>query len=419
MTQPTDSNKPLATISDNRMKTILLSAPSQQDRTHDDAFDEVRATRSYWVVILLFLLLVALGVWAYLFEIDEVSTGTGKIVPTSREQVIQSLEGGIVTKLYVKGGDIVEKGQVLAQLDTTMTEADLDETAARYRAALASAARLRAEISGADSIDFPEELKDYPDLIAAAESLFKSRRQGLQSSLDGLHNALRLTEKELNITESLLQGGAASNVELIRLQRQRAELELKISELKSEYIVQSKEEFTKANAEVQSLSPAVRGRADTLKRLTLRSPVRGIVKDIDVTTIGGVVPPNGQLMQIVPLDDQLLIEARISPRDIAFIHPDQDALVKITAYDYGVYGGLDGKVSTISPDTTRDEVKPEIFYYKVYIRTETNALIDNNGHEHPIVPGMVASVDIKTGSRTIWDYLVKPIRGIKDALRER
>ncbi|MFA7679765.1 MAG: HlyD family efflux transporter periplasmic adaptor subunit [Pigmentiphaga sp.] len=401
------------------MKAVLLGASLSQGRLHDEAFDEVRATRSYRVVTLLFLLLVVFGVWAWFFEIDEVSTGGGKVVPTSREQVIQSLEGGIVTALYVRSGDIVEKDQVLAQLDTTMTEANLEETAARYRAALASASRLRAEIDGAARIHFPPELKKYPALVSAEESLFRSRRQALQSSLRGLNQTLQLTIKELDITQSLLKSGAASNVELIRLQRQRAELELKIAELQSEYTVQSKEEFARANAEVQALSGAIKGRADSLRRLTLRSPLKGIVKGIDVTTIGGVIPPNGQLMQIVPLDEQLLIEARISPRDIAFIHPEQDALVKITAYDYSIYGGLAGKVEQISPDTIRDEVKPEVFYYQVFIRTEENALTGKDGRRHPIVPGMVATVDIKAGSRTIWDYLVKPIGGVKEALRER
>ena len=419
MKQPTGVDTPVLAANSSEMKTILLSATSKDVQNHDDALDEVRASRSYWVVGLLFLFLVVFFVWAWLFEIDEVSTGSGKVVPSSREQVIQSLEGGIVTELYVRGGDIVEKGQVLAQLDTTMTEANLDETAARYRAALASSARLRAEITGADSIDFPDELDAYPVLIAAEQSLFESRRQALQSSLDGLNEALQLTSKELRITQTLSKRGAASNVELIRLQRQRSELELKIAELKSEYIVQSKEEFARANADVQSLSSSIRGRADSLKRLTLHSPVRGIVKDIDVTTIGGVIPPNGQLMQIVPLDEQLLIEARISPRDIAFIHPEQDALVKITAYDYGIYGGLPGKVTMISPDTTRDEVKPDVFYYQVFIRTESNALTGKDGRVHPIVPGMIATVDIKTGSRTIWDYLVKPINSANEALRER
>src|SRR5690625_2665257 len=309
--------------------------------------------------------------------------------------------------------------QVLAQLDSTKTESNVEEMSARYRAASASSSRLQAEIAGADEVVFPDELADFPQLLAAEKSLFDWRTKSLRESVAGLKKTLELTRQELNITQSLLKSGAASNVEFIRLQRQSAELELKISEMKAEYMVQAHEELARANAEVQSLSSVVRGRADSLHRLTHRSPVRGIVKDVEVTTIGGVVPPNGRLMAIVPLDDQLLVEARISPRDIAFIHPDQDALVKVTAYDYAVYGGLEGKVVTISPDTMRDEIQPEVVYYRVFIRTTSDVLINPHGGEHPIVPGMVTTVDIRTGRKTVWDYLVKPMHKAKEAMRER
>lgn len=403
---------------DRGMKAILLSQSLSNNRDRD-AFDEVKATRSYRIVQLLALLLVVFGLWSWFFEIDEVSSGSGKVIPTSREQVIQSLEGGILTELHVREGDIVEVGEVLAQLDATKTESNVEETAARYRAALASSTRLRAEIAGVERLEFPEELAAYPELLAAETSLFESRTTSLRETLAGLNRTLQLTQEELGITQSLLKSGAASNVEFIRLQRQSAELELKILELKAEYMVQSHEELARANAEVKSLSSVVRGRSDSLKRLTHRSPVRGIVKDVEVTTIGGVIPPNGRLMAIVPLDDQLLIEARISPRDIAFIHPQQDALVKITAYDYAIYGGLGGKVVMISPDTMRDEVQPEVFYYRVFIRTESDTLVNSEGGSHPIVPGMVTTVDIKTGSKTVWDYLINPVSKAKEALRER
>ncbi|MCD2459243.1 HlyD family efflux transporter periplasmic adaptor subunit, partial [Enterobacter cloacae complex sp. 2021EL-01261] len=153
--------------------------------------------------------------------------------------------------------------------------------------------------------------------------------------------------------------------------------------------------------------------------LTVKSPVRGIVKNIKVTTIGGVIPPNGELMEIVPVDDHLLIETRLSPRDIAFIHPNQEALVKITAYDYAIYGGLHGVVETISPDTIQDEAKPEVFYYRVFIRTSQDYLVNKAGRHFSIVPGMIATVDIKTGEKTVLDYLIKPFNRAKEALRER
>ena len=388
---------------------------------HNDVFDgdEVRASGSSRVVLWVAGFLAMFLAWAWWFEVDEVSSGGGQVVPTSREQVIQSLEGGIVAELAVAEGDIVQKGQVLGQLDPTRGESSVGETAAKYRAALASATRLEAEVGGRGSLEFPEELSAHPELIGAETALFQSRRRSLSESLGGLQRSLELVRRELQITQSLVESGAASAVELLRLQRQRSELELKISEVRAEYMVRSREELAKANAEVESLSSVVRGRADSLTRLTLRSPVRGVVKDVEVTTIGGVVPPNGAVMTIVPLDDQLLVEARISPRDIAFIHPGQDALVKVTAYDYAIYGGLPGKVVTISPDTIRDEIKPEILYYRVFVRTEADSLTNKAGARFPIVPGMVTTADIRTGSKTIWQYLIKPMNRAGEALRER
>ena len=387
----------------------------------DDAFDldEVQATRSSRVVLWIAGFLAAFLAWAWWFEIAEVSNGTGKVVPTSREQTIQSLEGGILAELAVSEGDIVEQGQVLARLDPTRGESSVEETAAKYRAALAASTRLQAEVDGRDTLEFPAELAGHPDLTDAEHALFRSRRASLADSLAGLQRSLALVRRELEITRKLVDTGAASNVELLRLQRQRSELELKITEVRSEYMVRSREELARANSEVESLSSVLRGRADMLTRTTLRSPVRGIVKDIEVTTIGGVIPPNGQLMAIVPLGEQLLVETRVSPRDIAFIHPGQEALVKVTAYDYAIYGGLPGKVVTISPDTIRDEVKPELVYYRVFIRTDSDVLVNKAGREFPIVPGMVTTADIRTGSKTVWQYLIKPINRAGEALRER
>lgn len=381
--------------------------------------DEVRASRSGRVVWMLALWLLAFFGWAWLFQIDEVSSGPGKVIPSTREQRIQSLEGGILAELHVREGQIVERGQVLAQLDPTRGESNVEETAARYRAALAGSVRLRAEVEGKETLQFPEELRAYPQLIASETALFRSRRGGLRDTLAGLNQTLALVRKELDITQSLQASGAASSVELIRLQRQGADLEMKIAEARSGYMVKSREELARADAEVKSLSSVVRGRADSLERLTLHSPVRGVVKSLQVTTLGGVVPPNGLLMTLVPLDDQLLVEARISPRDIAFIRPGQDALVKVTAYDYAVYGGLKGQVVTIAPDTLRDEVKPEIVYYAVLVRTASDVLVDKVGHRMPIVPGMVTTADIRTGRKTVWDYLTKPLNKVREAMRER
>ncbi|QXZ09718.1 HlyD family efflux transporter periplasmic adaptor subunit [Comamonas sp. Y33R10-2] len=394
-----------------------LSSKAALVSLHD--MDEVSASHSGRVVWILAIFVLLFLAWAMFFEIDEVSSGSGQVIPTSREQRIQSLEGGILAELLVQEGQTVEKGQVLAKLDPTRGESNVEETAARYRAALAASARLRAEVEGRDTPNFPAELNDFPLLISSETALLRSRRNGLNETLSGLNQAVALVRKELDITNSLLASGAASNVEFIRLQRQRADLDLKISEARSSYMVKAREDLAKADEEVKSLQSVVRGRTDTLDRATLQAPVRAIVKALDVTTIGGVIPPNGNVMTLVPIGDQLLIEVRISPRDIAFIHPGQDALIKITAYDYSIYGGLNGKVSTIAPDTMRDEVKPEIVYYRVIVRTASDALVNSAGQRLPIGPGMVTTADIRTGQKTIWNYLTKPLNKASEALRER
>ena len=397
---------------------ILLLNYDEDKRRYNDQVDEAEIVKSSRIIWAFVFLLVSLLTWSYFAELVEVSTGTGKVVPTSREQVIQSLEGGIISELLVREGDIVEADQILAQLDLTKNEANVGESTARYRAALASIARLESEVNQTQLM-FPDDLKAYPHLIETETRLYQVRKQGLDESIAGLRQSLSLVQQELNLTRELAKAGAASNVEVLKLQRQVSELQLKVTDRRSEYMVRAREELGKAKAEADSLESVIKGRTDSLSRLTLRSPVRGIVKDVTVTTRGGVIPPNGQLMEIVPLDDQLLIEARISPRDVAFIYPGQKAKVKITAYDYSVYGGLEGVVTLISPDTIQDEVKPEVFYYRVFIRTETDALMNAVGTLFPIVPGMIATVDIKTGEKTVFEYLMKPVNKAKEALRER
>lgn len=379
---------------------------------------EPRLPRATLVAWSLFALLAAFIAWASLFHLDEVTTGSGKVIPSSHEQVIQSLEGGIIHSLMVREGDIVERGQQLAQLDRTKTESSVLESESRLNAALATAARLKAEVNDTE-LTFPEELDDDVELVKQETALYQSRRESLEKGLAGLRQGAELVQRELSLTRPLVTQGAASKVEVLRLERQKNELENKITEMKNQYYVRAREELAKANAEIEAQRSVMKGREDSLTRLTFNAPVRGIVKDIDVTTVGGVIPPNGKLMSLVPLDDQMVIEAKISPRDVAFIHPGQKALVKVTAYDYSIYGGLEGEVTMISPDTLQDEVKRDVYYYRVYIRTDSNHLTNKQGQEFPVFPGMIATVDIKTGSKTILDYLLKLLNKAKEALRER
>ncbi|QXW24718.1 HlyD family efflux transporter periplasmic adaptor subunit [Acinetobacter johnsonii] len=387
-------------------------------RSAKAAFQEPPLPKASLVIWIICLGLMTILVWAWLFELEEVSTGTGKVVPSSKEQIIQSLDGGILTTLNVKEGQIVEQGQVLAQLDPTRFESNVGETESLLTASKATAARLRAEVSGTP-ISFPAEVAKESKLVNEETALYQSRRANLEESLSGLKQALLLVEQELSMTQPLVAKGAASEVEVLRLKRQANELRNQMNDVQNQYYVKAREELAKANTDIETQQQVVRGKTDTLSRTVFKSPVRGVVKEIDVMTLGGVVPQNGKLMTIVPLDEQLLVEARISPRDIAFIHPEQEALVKITAYDYSIYGGLRGKVTVISPDTLRDEVKQDQFYYRAYIRTDSDKLVNKIGKNFAITPGMVATVDIRTGEKTVLDYLIKPFNKAKEALRER
>lgn len=392
--------------------------PQQTKRPAKASFHEPPLPKSSMVIWIIGLGLLVFFIWAALFKLEEVSTGTGKVIPSSKEQIIQSLEGGILTKLDVKEGDIVEKGTILAQLDPTRFASNVGESQSLLVSSLATSARLRAEVNGT-ALQFPEIVQKDSQLVREETQLYNTRRKNLEESISDLTTSLTLVQQELRMTEPLVAKGAASEVEVLRLKRQASDLQKQINDTRSQYYVKAREELSKANTDVETQRQIVKGKSDTLNRTVFRAPVRGVVKEIDVMTLGGVIPPNGKIMTIVPLDEQLLIEARISPRDIAFIRPNQQALVKITAYDYAIYGGLHGKVTVISPDTIRDEVKQDQFYYRVYIRTDSDKLRNKQGKTFAITPGMVATVDIRTGQKKVLDYLIKPFNKAREALRER
>ncbi|WP_380179363.1 HlyD family efflux transporter periplasmic adaptor subunit [Kalamiella sp. sgz302252] len=362
--------------------------------------------------------LVIFFIWAHFAILDEVTVGTGKVTPSSRAQVIESLDGGIVNQLNVHEGDIVEKGEILARLDPTRFQSNFGEAAAKARTLRASAERLRAELTGAP-LEFSAETLKEPELVARETQLYQSRRRNLTETVSNLTQSMKLVQDELRMTEPLVAKGAAGQVEVIRLRRQISDLRGKIDEAKNDYAVRAREEQVKNNADLDAQLQVLTGKEDQLTRATLYSPVRGIVKDIQVTTVGGVLQPGGKLMEIVPLEDQLLIETRINPRDIAYIRPGLPAVVKITAYDSSIYGNLSGEVETVSPDTLQDEVKRDQYYYRVYVRTQKAELVNKAGRKFPIVPGMVANVEIKTGQKSVMDYLIKPLNKVKESLRER
>lgn len=375
------------------------------------------------VIVILFLLITAFVVWAYNSKVEEVTRGQGSVIPSSREQIVQSLDPGTIAEMKVKEGDIVEKGQVLLKMDDTRSSAILRESAAKVVNLEAMVSRLRAEAYGmplkfADHI--PNELRQRE---AAA---FEARRRSVVDAVVGLHQNKATLDKEIAITAPMVKQGVMSEVELLRMQRESSQLALQISEKQNQYAAEANNELVKTEAELAQARENMAMRADPVERSEIRAPLRGIVKNIQINTVGGVVQAGQDILEIVPLDDKLLVEAYIRPQDVAFMRPGLDAVVKLSAYDFAIYGGLHGKVTLISPDTLSNQKRADELkldqnqqYYRILVETDGNSIKDKNGKSMQIIPGMVATVDVKTGEKTVFDYLIKPITRLKQALRER
>ncbi|WP_277074422.1 HlyD family type I secretion periplasmic adaptor subunit [Simonsiella muelleri] len=375
------------------------------------------------VIVILFLLITAFVVWAYNSKVEEVTRGQGSVIPSSREQIVQSLDPGTIAEMKVKEGDIVEKGQVLLKMDDTRSSAILRESAAKVVNLEAMVSRLRAEAYGmplkfADHI--PKELRQRE---AAA---FEARRRSVVDAVVGLHQNKATLDKEIAITAPMVKQGVMSEVELLRMQRESSQLALQISEKQNQYAAEANNELVKTEAELAQARENMAMRADPVERSEIRAPLRGIVKNIQINTVGGVVQAGQDILEIVPLDDKLLVEAYIRPQDVAFMRPGLDAVVKLSAYDFAIYGGLHGKVTLISPDTLSNQKRADELkldqnqqYYRILVETDGNSIKDKNGKSMQIIPGMVATVDVKTGEKTVFDYLIKPITRLKQALRER
>jgi adhesin transport system membrane fusion protein len=366
--------------------------------------------------------------WAATSELEEVTRGQGRVVPSSKEQVIQSLDPGVLVGMLVREGDSVEKNQLLLRIDDTRANALLRELEAKTYALSAAAARARAEAYGG-RLEFPPELKASPELIRRETQAYNARKRALDESVAALRNGMKLLDREIEITEPMVGRGLVSEVELLRLKRQRNELALQVSDRQNKFATDAAGDLVKFESELSQARESLVARADTARRTEIRSPMKGTVKSIQVSTIGGVIQAGQEIMTIVPTEDSLVIEAYVRPADVAFLHPGQKAVVKVSAYDFAIYGGLDGVVENISPDTLRDERRAATpvadvadeanSYYRVLVRTNTNALTTPNGQVLPIIPGMTASVEMLTGRKTVLQYLAKPLNRASEALRER
>nr|WP_262925107.1 HlyD family type I secretion periplasmic adaptor subunit [Pseudomonas protegens] len=421
----------------------------------EDAPRVIRLT--IWGIIAFFLFLV---LWANFAVIDEVTKGEGKAIPSSKVQKIQNLEGGIVSELYVKEGQVVEAGAPLIRLDDTRFQSNVGETETVRLSMLLRVERLSAEVDDR-ALNFPEDvLKEVPGQAASEKSLYESRRQQLHDEIGGLQEQLiqkqqelreftskqaqyrqqlGLQRQEIAMSEPLVAQGAVSPVEVLRLKRAEVEtrgqldattlaipraesaikeVQRKIDETRGKFRSEALTQLNEARTELNKASATGKALEDRVSRTLVTSPVRGIVKQLMVNTIGGVIQPGSDMVEIVPLDDTLLVEAKIRPQDIAFLHPGQEAIVKFSAYDYTIYGGLKARLEQIGADTITDEDK-KTTYYMIKLRTDRSHL---GTDEKPllIIPGMVASVDIITGKKSVLSYLLKPIiRARAEALQER
>ncbi len=377
--------------------------------------------RRRWPGVTLWLmaaLLVSGLLWAGFSRVEEITQGEGRVVPSSREQVIQSLEGGILQELLVREGDVVAAGQPLLRIDPTRAGASLREGTSKRLALEAAAARLSAEARGGTP-DFPPGVAANPTLVANETQAFIARRRAVEQSTQTLRRSRELLGREIGMTEPMVERGLVAEVELLRMRRQLNDLELQIAERENRYRAEAAAELSRVESELAQVTGLLTAREDQLQRTLVRAPLRGTVKNIRVTTIGGVIQPGQDIMEIVPLEDRLLVEARIAPSEVAFLRPGLPAKVKLTAYDYASYGGLDGRLELISADTLRDERQPEeSSYYRVLVRTDKSVL-EAGGRSLPIIPGMTATVEIRTGEKSVLDYLLKPVLRSREALRER
>ncbi|OOF46294.1 hemolysin secretion protein D [Rodentibacter trehalosifermentans] len=375
------------------------------------------------VIILFFIFLVTFVVWAYFSPLEEVTRGQGSVIPSSREQIVQSLDPGIIQEMKVKEGDIVEKGQVLLTLDDTRSSAILRESEAKVQNLRAVVARLQAE-SADTPLEFADDIPE--DVIARETAAYNARRKAMVDAVSGLTQSKALLDQEIAITQPMVKKGVVSQVELLRMRRQSSDFAQQIAERRNRYSADANNELVQAESELAQARENMAMRADPVERSQIKAPLRGVVKNIRINTVGGVVQAGQDILEIVPLDDTLLVQAYISPKDVAFIRPGQPALVKISAYDYAIYGGLEGKVTLISPDTLQDErrrselnLNADQAYYRILVETQGTSITDSKGQKLDITPGMTATVDIKTGEKTIFQYLIKPITRMKQALQER
>jgi adhesin transport system membrane fusion protein len=370
-----------------------------------------------WTSVLAVAAAVAWANWA---QVDQITRAQGQIIASARSQIIQAPDGGILEQLHVKEGQAVGKGELLASLDTTRLKAAYLETAAKSAGLRSQVARLRAEVLGGQPA-FGDLTQAYPDMVATQQKLFEKRQTAIREDLAALGRAAELAQKELSLSEPLLATGDISRTEVIRLQRQLADIDTQRVSRRNKYFQDAQAELAKAEEDLAGVTQNLAQRQDTLDHTELKAPLAGIVKNIRVTTVGGVLKPGEEVMQIVPSDDDLVVEVKIRPQDVTHLKPGLPATVKIDAYDYSIYGALQGELSYLSPDTLSEDIKPnEQPYYRARIHTRKQSLQARAAERIELQPGMTATVEIKTGDNTVLRYLFKPVvKTLSEAFHEK
>ena len=379
------------------------------------------APAAMWAVYLMLLALLVAVCWAAVAQVDIVTKANGRVVPDGREQIIASLEGGILRELLVRDGQQVTEGQALALLDPTRVEAQQAEGQAKRQALRGTLARLQAEAAGKPPA-FPDDLPD--EIVHAETESFDARHRALGDAVSTNQRSIALLSRELAMAESLSNKGLMSEVEVMRVRRQANELNLQTQERINRFRQESSSEIVRVRTELSMIEEQMVVRDDALRRTTLVSPVRGVVKQIRINTLGGVVPAGAPIMELLPLGDKVLIEARVRPSDIGFVRVGQPVDVKLSAYEYTVYGSLKGTVQSISPDALGDPERaatPDGTWYRALIRAEGGQLqaVRKNDKPLQVLPGMTGSVEIRTGQRSVLGFLLRPMLKSQEAFRER
>jgi membrane fusion protein, adhesin transport system len=373
-----------------------------------------------WLVRIACIGVAGLIAWSNYAVIDQITRAQATVIASGRTQIVQAADSGVLTKLHVKEGDKVTEGQLLATLEKQRAQAAVNDSHGKVAALRITLARLQAETYG-QALKFDPSLQKFPEYIRNQTQLYTKRKSAIEEDVGSLENMVKLAQNELNMNLALEKTGDVSKSEILRLQRAVADLQAQITNKRNKYFQDAQAEMTKAQEELSTQSEQLRERSQVLQHTELRAPSAGVVKNLKVTTMGGVLRPGDTVLEILPTDGDLIVEAKISPADIAFIANGQSASVKLDAYDYAIFGAMQGEVTYISADTLSEETRQgPVTYYRVLIRINGNEYKAKAGDQIKIRPGMTASVDIKAMERTVLSYLTKPVtKTLGQSLGER